>query len=378
MSRVIEIAQDLLRFPSITPDASVVLDYCAEFLHQLGFICERLVRGTDEERVDNLYATWGNQGNCMLFCGHLDVVPPGDLATWRHDPFGAVIKDGLLYGRGAVDMKGNIASYFAALEDVILERNPAKIGLALLLTGDEEGNALFGVRAVMPELVARGARWIGCLTGEPTSQNRVGDAFKHGRRGSLNGSLTVQGVQGHTGYPARADNAAHRIIDALGVLRAMPLDDGNANFEPSWLEITTVDVGNPTGNIIPGRASAHFNYRFNTEQSSAGLRQKAHDAIAAVIPATQFSLEWRTPSEPYLSPHGAFIERVVRTVQSVTGNTPTSTTVGGTSDSRFIHQHCPVVDFGLCGRGMHEANEAVHLDDLHALQAIYGALLRGA
>ena len=374
MSRVISLAQDLLRIPSVTPDAGVALDYCENFLSRLGFSCQRMVRGEVPQQIDNLYAVWGNPEQLILFCGHLDVVPTGE--GWSHDPFAGDIVDEVLYGRGAVDMKGSIAAYFAALETAMPDLDPDESGLALLLTGDEEGEAIYGVRAIIPELVGMGEHWIGCLTGEPTSQEQVGDAFKHGRRGSLNGRLEIRGTQGHTGYPARADNAAHRIIEALSALRGMPLDNGNADFEPSWLAITSVDVGNFASNVIPGQASAQLNFRFNTEQSSAGLCQKTHDCIAEIVPEAQFNLHWSVPSEPYLSPKSAFIERLAAAITETTGLTPQSTTVGGTSDSRFIHSYCPVVDFGLCGKGMHEINESVALADLHRLEAIYTAFLR--
>ena len=375
VAQAVRIAQDLLRIPSVTPDAGIALDYCADFLAGLGFTCQRMPRsgGGDDPLIDNLYAVWGNPKRRMLYCGHLDVVPTG--AGWSHDPFAAEIVDGVLYGRGAVDMKGGIACYFAALEMALPELDPKQVGLAVLLTGDEEGEALYGVRAIVPELVAAGETWLGCLTGEPTSQERIGDVIKHGRRGSLNGRLEVHGIQGHTGYPMRADNAAHRIIEALTALRAMPLDAGNADFQPSWLAITSVDVGNPASNIIPWRACARLNFRFNTEQSSAGLREKSHAAIAATIPEEQFALHWSTPSEPYLSPHGAFVARLTTAITETTGLTPLSSTAGGTSDSRFIHHYCSVVDFGLCGQGMHEIDESVPLADLDALTRIYTRFL---
>ena len=371
--RVVDIAQDLLRIPSVTPDASMALDYCENFLSRLGFSCQRMPRGAEGQQIDNLYAVWGNPDKRILYCGHLDVVPTG--TGWTYEPFAGRIVDGILYGRGAVDMKGSIASYFAALEAALPKLDPKQNGLALLLTGDEEGEALYGVRAIIPDLVTAGESWIGCLTGEPTSRNQVGDAFKHGRRGSLSGRLEIRGTQGHTGYPARADNAAHRMIDALSALRAMPLDTGNADFEPSWLVITSVDVGNPATNVIPGQASARLNFRFNTEQSSFGLQEKTHNVLAKIVPEGQFELHWSMPSEPFLSPRGAFIDQLTAAITETTGIAPVSTTVGGTSDSRFIHQHCPVVDFGLCSQGMHEIDEAVSLADLEKLTQIYTRFL---
>lgn len=373
MLRVTQIARDLLRIPSVTPDAGAALDYCEQFLGGLGFSCQRMPRGEPEQQIDNLYAVWGNPEGRILYCGHLDVVPPG--SGWSYDPFGGDIVDDVLYGRGAVDMKGSIACYFAALELSVPELDPKQDGLALLLTGDEEGAALYGVRTIIPELVAAGESWIGCLTGEPTSQHQVGDALKHGRRGSLSGKLEIRGTQGHTGYPARADNAAHRMIAALAALRAMPLDAGNSDFEPSWLAITSIDVGNPASNVIPGQATAQLNFRFNTEQSSTGLRQKARESIAEIVPEAQFNFIWDTPSEPYLSPQGDFAGRLATAITEATGLEPQSTTVGGTSDSRFIHRHCPVVDFGLCSKGMHEVDEAVSLADLAQLTAIYARFL---
>lgn len=377
MTDVVGLAQALIRFPSVTPEAGAALEYAAQFLEGLGFICRPMPFGHGTERVENLYARWGRADRQWLFCGHLDVVPPGDLSDWTHPPFEGVIADGLLYGRGAVDMKGNVAAWFAALAETLPSLDPARCGLAVLLTADEEGKAEYGVRAVMPALVADGEGWLGCLTGEPTSQARLGDAFKPGRRGSLSGRLVVTGRQGHTGYPGRADNAAHKLIAATCALRDLPLDQGDDMFEPSWLAVTSIDIGNPAGNVIPGRGEARFNVRFNTRQTSDGLKARVREALERVIMPESFALDWQPVSEPYYCPPGAMVDALTRAIEAVCGLKPAPSTVGGTSDSRFIHPCCPVVDFGLPGQGMHEVDERIAVVELQRLQRIYATFLTG-
>ena len=378
---VVELAQSLVRFPSVTPDCTAVLDWAEQFLHHIGFRTQRLRFGPSEAQVDNLYARWGEADHPLLFCGHVDVVPVGDSQQWSVDPFAAVVVDERLIGRGAVDMKGNIAAYFSALACLIPSLEARHHGLAILLTGDEEGVAQYGVKQVIPHLVAAGERWSGCITGEPTSQHQVGDTYKHGRRGSLTGGLTLTGVQGHTGYPERAINAAHAMVHALKALYDMPLDQGCADFQPSWLAIASIDVDNAASNVIPAQAKALLNFRFNTQQTSAGLQAKAQQCVEKALEQANFSQvgaawHWREASEPFLTAHSHFMQLITQAIHEVTGLEVQGSTSGGTSDSRFIHAFCPVIDFGLRGQGMHGVDESVALTDLYQLEKIYAAILR--
>ena len=371
------LTRDLVRCPSVTPAEAGALDLLQASLEGLGFRCRRLkfsAPGTPD--VDNLYARCGNAAPNFCFAGHIDVVPVGDPAGWSVDPFGASIKGDVLYGRGASDMKGAIASFVAAAARVIAAKGADLAGsISLLITGDEEGPAINGTVKVLHWMAEHGERIDACLVGEPTNPQRLGDMIKIGRRGSLTGRLTVFGTQGHVGYPHLADNPIPRLMQMLSRIDAVELDRGNAHFQASNLEITTIDVGNPTTNIIPGQARATFNIRYNTEQTAAALEAWLRQSLDAV--GGRYELAIEASSEPFLTPPGRLSELVSRAIQATVGRTPELSTTGGTSDARFIKNYCPVVEFGLVGQTMHKVDERVRLADLTALAAIYERILKG-
>ncbi len=373
----IELTQRLIRCPSVTPLEAGALDLLQATLEKLGFVCHRLpFREDGTAEVDNLYARLGTEAPNLCYAGHTDVVPVGDPAAWRVDPFAATVDDGRLIGRGAVDMKGAIGAFVAAASRFLDRRGPAFGGsISLLITGDEEGDAVNGTRKVLPWLEGRGERLDACLVGEPTSNERLGDTIKIGRRGSLNGRLTVPGVQGHTAYPQHADNPAHRLVRMLAALTGEALDRGNAHFEPSSLQVTTIDIGNAASNVIPAEAEAAFNVRFNDAHDSrsveAWIRQRL-DREAA-----RYDLQIRVSGESFLTPPGRLSETVARAVEQVTGRTPELGTGGGTSDARFIKDYCPVAELGLLNATAHKVDEQAPLEDIERLSAIYEAVLDG-
>ncbi|MGQ9365583.1 succinyl-diaminopimelate desuccinylase [Azospirillum sp. ST 5-10] len=373
----VALASALIRCPSVTPADAGALDVLAQALERLGFACHRLrFEEPGEAAVDNLYARLGGHGPNFCFAGHTDVVPPGDPAGWSVDPFGAEIHAGNLYGRGAVDMKGAVACFVAAVARSLSHSGPPAGSISLLITGDEEGMAVNGTRKVLDWLHARGERIDACLVGEPTNPRRLGDMMKIGRRGSFTGRLTVHGVQGHVAYPHLADNPLPRLVRMLDAIAREPLDAGNAHFQPSSLALTTIDVGNPANNVIPRQGKATFNIRFNDMQNPAGLEAwlRAHfDAVGG-----SYDLDCHCSGESFLTPPGPLTELVADAVAAVTGRRPEYSTTGGTSDARFIKDHCPVVEFGLVGQTMHKVDEHVALDDLAALTDIYGAIVRDA
>ncbi|HXP30472.1 MAG TPA: succinyl-diaminopimelate desuccinylase [Stellaceae bacterium] len=370
-----ELAARLIRAPSVTPKDEGAIPLLAAALEGLGFTChavEFTEPGSDP--VLNLYARLGDGGRNFCFAGHTDVVPPGSLESWTVDPFAGAIMDGRLYGRGAADMKGAIACFAAAAARFIAERGRDFGGsLSLLITGDEEGVAINGTRKLLDWVKARGERLDLCIVGEPTSLRVLGDSIKIGRRGSLNGFLTVRGVQGHTAYPQHADNAAHRIVRMLDDLIAAPLDEGTAHFPPSTIALSTIDVGNPVTNIIPAAARAVFNIRFNDRWSSATLRSWLKERLDAA--GGRYDLDIRVSGESFLVPPGEASGLLVAAIARVTGLQPELSTAGGTSDARFIHHFCPVAEFGLVNRTMHQVDENVALADLAALTEIYRTAL---
>ena len=372
----VDLAQRLIRCPSVTPAEGGALDLLQEVLEALGFTCHRLPfaePGTAD--VDNLYARIGT-GASFCYAGHTDVVPVGDAAAWSSDPFGGEIRGGWLYGRGAVDMKGSIAAFVAALGGFLARRGPAFDGaISLLITGDEEDVAINGTRKLLQWLGERGEKLDACLVGEPTSNERLADMIKIGRRGSLNGKLTLRGIQGHTAYPQLARNPLHDLVPMLQALIGEPLDDGNAHFQPSGLQITTVDVGNPVSNVIPARASAAFNIRFNDRHSSETLKRWLHERLAAK--GADYDLEIRVSGESFLCPPGPLSDLLSGAVEAVTGARPELGTTGGTSDARFIKDHAPVAELGLLNATAHKVDERVALADLKQLTEIYGAVLDG-
>src|SRR5215208_5846475 len=376
----VELAAELIRRPSVTPNDEGALDIVAGRLERLGFTCHRLVfddpgpNGEPAAPIVNLYARFGSGRPNLCFAGHTDVVPTGPAEGWSFEPFAATLRGGELCGRGAVDMKSAIAAFIAAAERFLAVRGPGFDGsISLLITGDEEGVAVNGTRKVLEWLRERGEALDACVVGEPTSAEALGDMIKIGRRGSMTGRLTVEGVQGHVAYPHLDDNAAHRLVALLHSLTTAPLDSGTEHFQPSSLQVTTIDIGNPTTNIAPGLARATFNIRFNDLWSSTTLKAWVDEKFAAV--GGKYRLAWELSGESFLVPPGPVSECLAAALGSVTGRTPELSTTGGTSDARFIHAHCPVAEFGLVGLTMHKADERVDIADITRLAAIYEAFL---
>jgi succinyl-diaminopimelate desuccinylase len=369
------LAAELIRRPSVTPKDEGALEVLAQTLEGLGFICHRLTfeePGTDP--IANLYARKGSGGPNLCFAGHTDVVPAGAVDAWSFEPFAAAVKDGVLCGRGAVDMKGAIAAFVAAAEAFLDRRGPGFTGsISFLITGDEEGVAINGTKKVLGWLKARGEAIDACVVGEPTSATQLGDMIKIGRRGSMTGRLAVEGVQGHVAYPHLADNAAHRLVALLAGLTARPLDDGTAHFQKSGLQVTTIDIGNPATNVIPGAARATFNIRFNDVWTSDKLKAWVKETLDSVD--TNYKLAWEVSGESFLVPPGKVSDCLTSAIGEVTGLVPELSTTGGTSDARFIQAYCPVAEFGLVGQTMHKIDERVELGDITRLVAIYGGFL---
>jgi succinyl-diaminopimelate desuccinylase len=372
LSDPVALTQALIRCPSVTPHEGGALTLLQGWLDELGFACTRLPFGDGAARVDNLYARLGNGGAHFCYAGHTDVVPPGELSQWSADPFAAEIKNGYLTGRGAADMKGSIAAFVSATAQAVHE-NKIPGSLSFLITGDEEGPAEFGTTKMLDWMEARGERPDHCLVGEPTSAHLLGDMAKIGRRGSLNAHITVLGAQGHVAYPDRAENPITPLVRALDALQLRQLDSGNAHFQPSNLEVTTIDVANTTENMIPAQARARLNIRFNTAHSGASLSAWIKEQLAAHAP--KHELRIRISGEAFLSPPGRLSQLVTNSVQKITGRTPDLSTTGGTSDARFIQRLCPVIEFGLVGQSMHKVDEHVAVDDIHALRAIYADMI---
>ena len=370
----IALTKALVAIPTITPDQGIGLAQIEHWLKQLGFTVEHHPFGEGEAMVDNLYAyRQSSEANKILcFAGHSDVVSAGDLEGWTHNPFEAVEHEGRLYGRGVADMKGAIAAFIAAIARLNETEQSDDIGkLALLITGDEEGPAKYGMNPLLQKLAARGERWDACVTGEPTNPNHSGEMIKIGRRGSFHGKLTAFGTQGHTGYPALADNAAHRITRLCQALINLELDQGNAAFEPSTLAISSIDVGNEGRNIVPNKAIAYFNIRFNNLHTGASLEQQIRSHLSKVESEDLFLLECHLSGESFLTEQGELSETLANACQKITGNIPIFSTTGGTSDSRFIKDYCPVVDYGLVSRSIHKINEESTLEELETLTQIY-------
>ena len=372
----------LIRCPSVTPAEARALTTLEAMLKPLGFAVERVIAREDgTPDIENLYARLGTAGPHLMFAGHTDVVPVGDEAAWTHGPFSADIAGGELYGRGAVDMKGGIACFVAAVARYIARNGAPKGSVSFLITGDEEGPAINGTVKLLEWAAARGERWDACLVGEPTNPDQLGDMIKIGRRGSLSGTITVHGVQGHAAYPHLADSPVRGILALTQALMDPPFDAGTDNFQPSNLEVTTIDVGNRAVNVIPARATASFNIRFNDTWTADSLKAEIIarlDAAAAASPLrpgrapASYDIVWsERPSHVFLTRNNALIASLSGAVEAVTGRTPKLSTTGGTSDARFIKDHCPVVEFGLVGQTMHMVDERVAVADLETLTQIY-------
>jgi succinyl-diaminopimelate desuccinylase len=376
----IALTQDLVRCPSVTPSEGGALAFLEKTLSAAGFTVHRMTfsePGTDD--VENLYARIGTELPNLVLAGHTDVVPPGDVTAWTHPPFSSEISNGILYGRGTTDMKGGIACMVAAVLDHLAANGgkPKKGSISFLITGDEEGIAVNGTPKLLKWCEDRGEKFSNCLLGEPSNVAELGDTIKIGRRGSLNGHLIVTGRQGHVAYPDRADNPVRGIVKLIDAIQSEPLDNGNANFQPSNLEFVSVDVGNKTVNLIPGEARAQFNIRFNdchtVESLKTLLQARAEKASGGKI---KFEFKFQPSNAAvFVTQPGPFTETVTTAIQEVTGRKPKLSTSGGTSDARFITNYCPVVEFGLVGQTMHQVDERVPVKELIDLTAIYRKII---
>lgn len=367
------LAQALIRAPSVTPRDEGALDTLQAALTRLGFACERMPFG----EVDNLYARIGTADPVFCFAGHTDVVPAGSDAAWTADPFAGEVHGEALIGRGAVDMKGAIAAFVAATARY-LDSAALKGSIAFLITGDEEGPAINGTKKMLEALEQKGETLSHCLVGEPTNRAVLGDMVKIGRRGSLNGVITVTGRQGHAAYPDRAINPIPALMTVLTALTAGKLDDGNAHFQPSNLEVTSVDVGNPAHNVIPGEARAKFNIRFNTEQDGEALKSWIRQEIANVQQGFGgvIAADLTVTGDAFQTAEGPFTALLSEAIERETGIVPELSTSGGTSDARFIKNYAPVAEFGLVGASMHQIDEQTPVADIQKLTDIYHHILQ--
>jgi succinyl-diaminopimelate desuccinylase len=365
----------LIRCPSVTPAEGGALQLLERELSAAGFACTRVDRGG----IANLFARWGARGanRSFGFNGHTDVVPVGEAAAWTQDPFGAAVVDGWMYGRGATDMKSGVAAFVAAAVDFVRE-TPPDGAVVLTITGDEEADAVDGTVALLDWMAQNGERMTHCLVGEPTCPERMGEMMKIGRRGSLTARFTATGVQGHSAYPHRAKNPMSALVKLMARLEDKPLDQGTDHFDASTLAITTIDCGNKATNVIPAKGSATVNIRFNDAHSGASLTGWLQGHAAAVQEETGVRIEMAVSisGESFLTPPGEFSALVRAAVQAETGVVPDYSTSGGTSDARFVKDHCPVVEFGLVGKTMHQVDERVEVAQIHQLKAIYSRILR--
>ncbi len=374
----VAIARDLIRCRSVTPDDGGALSFLQGLLEQSGFEVHRTIftePGTAP--IDNLYARIGVAKPNLLFAGHTDVVPPGNEATWSHPPFAGEVAGDMLYGRGAVDMKGGIACFVAAALDYLAAHDGKPKGsISLLITGDEESVAVNGTIKLLHWAAARGEKFDHCILGEPSNVDTIGDTIKAGRRGSLNGTLIVTGKQGHVAYPERADNPVRGLVTLITALQA-PLDEGSAQFTPSNLEFTSIDIGNTTVNLIPGEARARFNIRYNDRHTLATLKAIIEGrAKAAADGRIKHSFEWQpSNADVFVTKPGPFTDLAVSAIADVTGRKPNLSTSGGTSDARFIKDYCPVLEFGLVGQTMHAVDERTPVADLVTLTAVYRRII---
>jgi succinyl-diaminopimelate desuccinylase len=372
MTDPVELTAELVRCPSVTPAEGGAIVLLESLLAAAGFRTVRVDRGG----ISNLYARWGTEGPVLGFNGHTDVVPPGDHARWRHDPFGAVVEDGRIYGRGTADMKSGVAAFVAAAVDFVAATPPVG-SIVVAITGDEEGEGIDGTAAILDWMAEAGERMDHCIVGEPTSARLMGDTIKIGRRGSLTVQLTANGVQGHSAYPERAKNPLPALVRLLDRLASRELDRGTAHFGPSTLAITTIDVGNPASNVIPAEARATLNIRFNdahTPESLTDWIEEEADRVAEAF-GVGIAARFQISGTSFVTEPGRFTDLVAGAVATATGVTPELSTTGGTSDARFVKDHCPVVEFGLVGATMHQVDEHVELAHIRELKAVYAAIL---
>lgn len=366
---------DLIKCPSVTPEEGGALVLLEKLLSENGFDCQRVDRGG----ISNLFARWGEKGDAKTFGfnGHTDVVPVGDEAAWTKPPFGAEIEDGIMFGRGATDMKSGVAAFAAAAVDLVQE-TPPEGAIILTITGDEEADALDGTTALLDYMDVEQEKMSVCLVGEPTCPNKMGEMMKIGRRGSMTAWFTFKGVQGHSAYPHRAKNPLNAMAQLMNTFATHELDQGTEHFDASTLAIVTMDAGNPATNVIPAECKATVNIRFNDAHSGASLS----DWIAALVKETEattgieIDVDIKISGESFITPPGALSDLVAKAVVAETGVTPVLSTSGGTSDARFVQHHCPVVEFGLVGKSMHQVDENVPVAQIHQLKDIYTRILK--
>lgn len=379
-SRALTFTRELIRCETVTPEAKSALVCIEGWLKPYGFYVHRPVfaeNGTPD--VENLYARIGQGAPCLVFAGHVDVVPTGEASRWQHPPFSGAVEAGEIWGRGAADMKGGVAATLAAVLDYIDAHGVPKIGsIAFLITGDEEGPAINGTVKLLEWAKAKGETFTACLLAEPTNIENLGDMVKIGRRGSLSADLIVEGMQGHVAYPHRAINPIDGLMRLIAALKATPLDNGTAHFDASNLEFTSVDVGNMARNVIPATARAQLNIRFNDVWTPQSLEAELRRRLAGVNDAPNFTLTCeRTNAIAFLTQPGPFVDKVVSAIAAETGRTPVLSTSGGTSDARFICNYCPVIEFGLVGKTMHQIDERVNIADIDALTRVFTRLIEG-
>lgn len=367
---VLQFAQKLIQCPSVTPDEAGALDLLQEALEPLGFICNRL----QFDEVDNLYARLGDTAPNFCFAGHVDVVPVGDAQAWSFDPFAAEVRDGNLCGRGASDMKGAVAAFVASIAEFLKDNPNPKGSISLLITCDEEGPSVNGTVKVLEHLEKKSEKIDLCLVGEPTNPNTLGEMMKIGRRGSMSATITVNGTQGHVAYPHLADNPLPQLVKVLSALDSLVLDTGSEHFQPSNLEIVTIDTGNEATNVIPANATARVNIRFNDLHTGASLSNLISKTIKEV--GIKVDIDFMINGESFITKQGILSDTVAKVVEDVTGRKPDLSTTGGTSDARFISQYCPVIEFGGVGKTMHQVDENMAVADLKMLVEIYTAVLK--
>ena len=371
----VKLTADLIKCPSVTPEEGGAIGLLEKLLSGAGFECTRV----DRAGIANLYARWGDKGHARTFGfnGHTDVVPPGDIATWTHAPFSADVVDGVMYGRGATDMKSAVAAFAAAAVDFVRD-TPPDGAVVLTITGDEEGDAMDGTTAILDWMNETGEAMSVCLVGEPTCPETMGDMIKIGRRGSMSAWFTVTGVQGHSAYPHRARNPLPAIARLMDRLASHELDQGTDHFDASTLAVVTIDTGNPATNVIPAVCNGTVNIRFNDRHSGASLTDWLRAEADRVAEECGVEVEMRVKisGEAFLTPPGELSTLVSKAVKVETGVTPELSTSGGTSDARFIRSHCPVVEFGLVGRTMHKVDERVAVDQIDQLKAVYSKILQ--
>ena len=370
----VSLTADLIRCPSVTPEEGGAIELLERLLEMNGFSCTRITRG----KVSNLFAKWGSgkNGRVFGFNGHTDVVPVGDLSSWSVDPFGAEVKEGFLYGRGATDMKSGVAAFVAAAIDFV-NNNPPDGSVIITITGDEEGDAEDGTAAILDWMKQNGEKIDHCLVGEPTSPSKMGEMMKIGRRGSMTAKVIATGVQGHSAYPDRAKNPILAMVKLLDILASHQLDTGTEHFDPSTLAITSVDTGNKASNVIPASTTATINIRFNDSHSGSSLISWLEEEIDKVSAeyGIQFKTDFKITGESFITPPGELSELISEAVKKELGVQPKLSTTGGTSDARFIKNICPVTEFGLVGKTMHAIDERVEINQINQLKEIYTRIL---